>query len=100
MAKAIPGFGFLPFYFIKNLPCSSSSCTINIISQSKISEPSLDPHRVTSWVMQNFVTFDSMYITLKCDHSLLEQYFTMELFNLQFSLVCNFALLAVKGKQF
>ena len=26
--------------------------------------------RVKSWVIQSFLTFDSMYRTLKCDHSL------------------------------
>ena len=26
--------------------------------------------RVNPWVIQSFLTFDSMYITLKCDHSL------------------------------
>ena len=27
-------------------------------------------HRVKSWVIQSFLTFDSMVRTLKCDHSL------------------------------
>ena len=26
--------------------------------------------RVKAWVIQSFLTFDSMYRTLKCDHSL------------------------------
>ena len=32
------------------------------------------------WVIQSFVTFDSMDRTLKCDHSAVEQYFTVVLF--------------------
>ena len=43
------------------------------------------------WVMQSFVTFDSMNRTLKCDHSLsVEQYFTVVLFVFQFYPVCTF----------
>ena len=38
--------------------------------------------REKPWIIQSFVTFDSMYRTLKCDHSLesSEQYFTVVLF--------------------
>ena len=38
--------------------------------------------RVKPWVIQRFLTFDSMDRTLKCDHLLeaVEQYFTVVLF--------------------
>ena len=48
--------------------------------------------RVKPWVIQMFLTFDSVDRTLKCNYSLarFEQYSTVELFILQFSPVCNF----------
>ena len=66
--------------------------------------------RVKPWVIQSFLTFDSMYRTLKCDHSLeikaVEQYFAVVLFVLKFYPFCYFekkfsildmALSGVKG---
>ena len=48
--------------------------------------------RVKPWVIQSFLTFDSMKRTLKCDHLLesFEQYFTVLLYVFQFYPVCNF----------
>ena len=59
------------------------------------------PLMVTSWVIQSFLTFVSMDIILKCDHSIAADRLssTLQLFVFQFIKFINFGLGTVRSER-
>ena len=61
--------GFLISYVLPSLSaCIKNQHQIHLLSCKEIMNPLTN--RVKPWVIQSFLTFDSMARTLKCDHSL------------------------------